>query len=188
MHAWACSGMPATFWARMSNRSIKNLLTSFRNAARGVVYCVNNERNMRIHLVTATYVIVFSRFFHLSQSQFALMLCAVSVVIAMEMVNTAVEALVNLHSPAYDSLARVAKDIAAGAVLVCAAFAAIIGLLLFWDWPVIIGILRTLCTSPLWGVLFLLSVAAAVLFIFTGPVKIKRCLADRLRRRPQEKQ
>lgn len=168
----------------MSNHPIRNLLTSFRNAARGVVYCIKNERNMRIHLVTAAYVIVFSRFFQLTQPQFALMLCAISVVIAMEMVNTAVEALVDLYSPAYDSLARIAKDIAAGAVLVCAVFAALIGFLLFWKPPIMLQIVQLLFTNPLWCALFLCSIAASLLFIFVGPVKMKRRVTDRLRRRP----
>ncbi|MEG0116432.1 MAG: diacylglycerol kinase family protein, partial [Hydrogenoanaerobacterium sp.] len=110
----------------MSSR-IKNLIVSFRNAARGVAYCVNNERNMRIHIVIACYIVLFSRFFSLTQAQFALMLCAIALVIAMEMINTAVEVLVNIASPSYSALARVAKDVAAGAVLVCAAFAFAIG-------------------------------------------------------------
>lgn len=156
------------------NNQIKNVYNSFRNAGRGVVYCVCNERNMRIHMVAACYIIAFSRFFSLTQPQFALMLCAVALVIALEMVNTAVEVLVNISAPAYSSLARIAKDIAAGAVLVCAAFAVVIGLLLFWQPEVIWHILRLLCTNPLYGGLFALSVAAAVVFIFAGPVKIAR--------------
>lgn len=153
---------------------IKNLLTSFRNAARGVAYCVNNERNMRIHIVTACYIIAFSGFFSLTQAQFALMLCAVALVIAMEMVNTGVEVLVNLGSPAYNSLARIAKDIAAGAVLVCAVFAVAIGLLLFWQPATIRRILVLIGTNPLYSGLFLLSAAAALLFIFVGPAKLFR--------------
>ncbi|WP_312642260.1 diacylglycerol kinase family protein [Hydrogenoanaerobacterium sp.] len=158
---------------------IRNLITSFRNAARGVVYCINNERNMRIHLVVACYITVFSSFFNLTQPQFALMLCAIALVIAMEMVNTAVEALVDISSPAYSSLARIAKDIAAGAVLVCAIFAFAIGLLLFFKPATIWHILLVLCTSPLYGGLFVLSAVFALLFIFAGPVKIWRWLAKR---------
>lgn len=156
------------------NNQIRTVYTSFRNAGRGVVYCVCNERNMRIHMVAACYIIAFSRFFSLTQSQFALMLCAVALVIALEMVNTAVEVLVNISAPAYSSLARIAKDIAAGAVLVCAAFAVVIGLLLFWQPEVILHIIWLLCTSPLYGGLFVLSALAALLFIFAGPVKIAR--------------
>lgn len=162
----------------MSNQ-IKNLIVSFRNAARGVAYCVNNERNMRIHIVIACYIIFFSRFFSLSQSQFALMLCAVALVIAMEMINTAVEVLVDLGSPNYSSLARIAKDVAAGAVLVCAAFAFIIGLLLFWKPSVFAEIFIYVFTSPLYGGLFVLSAAIALLFIFMGPGKLLRFIKRR---------
>ena len=160
----------------MSNQ-VKSLIASFRYAARGVAYCVNNERNMRIHLVTAAYIVVFSRFYDLSVSQFALMICAIALVVAMEMVNTAVEVLVNLESPAYNSLARIAKDVAAGAVLVCAIFALAIGLLLFWRPSVLLKIGQTLCANPVWGGLFLLSIPLALVFIFVGPARIWRWLA-----------
>ncbi|MEF9853043.1 MAG: diacylglycerol kinase family protein [Hydrogenoanaerobacterium sp.] len=162
----------------MSSR-IKNLIVSFRNAARGVAYCVNNERNMRIHIVIACYIVLFSRFFSLTQAQFALMLCAIALVIAMEMINTAVEVLVNIASPSYSALARVAKDVAAGAVLVCAAFAFAIGLLLFWKPSVFLIILKYIFKGPLYCGLFVLSVVFSIIFIFVGPAKILRAIKQK---------
>ena len=83
----------------------------------------------------------------------------------------------NLESPAYNSLARIAKDVAAGAVLVCAIFALVIGLLLFWRPAVLLKIGQTLCANPVWGGLFLFSIPLALAFIFIGPVRIWRWLA-----------
>ncbi|GIP20529.1 hypothetical protein J22TS3_08040 [Paenibacillus sp. J22TS3] len=72
-------------------------------------------------------------FFHLSAVKWAILLLTIAVVIAAELINTAVESVVDLTSPEQHPLAKAAKDTAAGAVLVCAIFAVIIGIVLFYD-------------------------------------------------------
>ena len=93
---------------------------SFLYAFRGIRYCIKNERNMRIHLAAAVFVTAFSLVYRLEPLGYAVLFLAMGAVISFEAVNTALEALVNLASPAYHNLARIAKDVAAGAVFMAA--------------------------------------------------------------------
>jgi diacylglycerol kinase (ATP) len=152
---------------------VKSLAKSFRNAFRGVVFCVRNERNMRIHLIAAAYVLVFSYFYSLTGTQYILLLGTICMVLFAEAVNTSLEAIINLHTPWYDNLARISKDVAAGAVLICSLFAAVIGCILFLKPVIIMHIIIFLCINPLWGCLFLVSLPLAALFIFLWPKKVR---------------
>src|SRR5699024_9295907 len=105
---------------KIDKQQIRSLVKSFGYAFRGLWICISNERNMRIHLVTAVLLVLFSLVFGLSRMEYAILFFALGFVITAEMVNTAIEALVDLQSPAYDNLARIAKDVAAGAVLIAA--------------------------------------------------------------------
>lgn len=154
-----------------SHTKVRSLARSFRYAARGIVYCVKNERNMRIHLVVAAYVLIFSLFYEFSQTQYILLLLTICSVLFAETVNTAIEAIVNLETQSYDSLARIAKDVAAGAVFICAIFAAVVGIILFLKPATIVYIVHYLITNPFWGILFLLSIPASLIFIFGLPKK-----------------
>lgn len=145
---------------------VRSLARSFKYACRGILYCVKNERNMRIHLVTTAYVLMFSLFYSFTQTQYILLLLTICLVLFAEGVNTAIEAIVNLETQSYDSLARIAKDVAAGAVLICAIFAVIVGIILFLKPATIIYIVHYLIDNPFWGILFLLSIPAALVFIF----------------------
>lgn len=110
-----------------------NFIKSFRYAFRGIVYCIKSERNMRIHTVASLYVLLFARFFYLSLEKFLILLLTISAVLAAEMVNTATEELSDLSAEDYNPMARIAKDVAAGAVLITAIFAVVIGIFIFWD-------------------------------------------------------
>ena len=128
---------------------------------------------MRIHLVTAAYVLFFSLFYRFTAVEYAILLLAFALMFASEIINTAIETLVNLETAAYDHLARNAKDISAGAVFVCAVFAVIIGICLFWNPDVLLHILHVIILNPAHLVLFLLSLVLSFIFIFVGPKKIK---------------
>lgn len=148
---------------------VRSLAQSFRFAFRGIVYCVKNERNMRIHLTVAAYVMIFSVFYHFTIVQYAVLLLTIALVLFAEAVNTAIEAIVDMKAYCYDSLARVAKDVAAGAVLICAVFALAVGLIFFIKPAVISHITVFLIQHVFWGILFLISLPAAVMFIFGLP-------------------
>ena len=107
------------------------LYKSFGYAFQGIGNTIRSERNIKIHLTVMTLVIVFGIFLHLSVTEWFVCLILFGQVISLELVNTAIEAAVDLATKEKHPLAKNAKDAAAGAVLVSAIFAAIIGLIIF---------------------------------------------------------
>ncbi len=112
---------------------IRKLGMSFVYAGRGIAYCVRHERNIRIHIAALLYVLYFSTFYDFSRAEYALLLLTCASVIALELINTAIEVVIDKVSPRFNVFAMMGKDIAAGAVLVGAVGAVIIGVILFWD-------------------------------------------------------
>lgn len=145
---------------------MKALLKSFAYAFRGIARAVKSERNMRIHLTAAIYVTAFSFFYELSKAEYVLLILTFSSVISCEMINTAVEKVVDICSPRYSKAAELAKDVSAGAVLVTAIFAVITGIILFGDTVVIKEIFAYYRTHIAALAGLVLSLAAAALFIF----------------------
>lgn len=105
-------------------------LASFRYAWRGLVYVARSQRNMRVHLGVALLVLLLAALLHLSPLDWAVLLLCITIVVVLEMLNTVVEATVDLATDRYHPLARIAKDTAAGAVLVAAIGSAMVGLVL----------------------------------------------------------
>ena len=101
----------------------------FGYAIKGIIHTVKNERNMRIHLSVALLVLIYSFLAKVNKQDFILLLFAVFLVLVTEMINTAIEAAVDLCTEEQQPLAGIAKDVAAGAVLLAAINAVIIGLL-----------------------------------------------------------
>jgi len=106
---------------------------TFRYAAEGIAAALKSERNMKIHLLAAVAVLLAAVYFGLPGRDVALLLVVISLVLAAELVNTALEALIDLVSPDWHPLAKKAKDTAAGAVLVTAIMALCVGCLLFYE-------------------------------------------------------
>ncbi len=106
------------------------LASSFRYAGRGLwlAFC---QRNFRFHLLATVSVLFSGWWFGISPWQWGLLTVAITLVVAMEIINTAVEYVVDLASPGYAELARMAKDVAAGAVLITALAALALGNLIF---------------------------------------------------------
>lgn len=109
------------------------LAKSFYNALLGIYYCVKHERNMKIHLCCALAVCLAGCYFQLSKIEWLILSLTIALVIALEIVNTAIERVIDLLSPTFHPLAKVAKNSAAGAVLVMALASLVVGYLLFWD-------------------------------------------------------
>ncbi|HHZ06633.1 MAG TPA: diacylglycerol kinase family protein [Clostridiales bacterium] len=141
---------------------------SFKYALRGILYTIINERNMRVHLVVATYVLIFASFFSLSPQSLGILVLTISAVIALEMVNTAIERVCNIYTTSYHPMIKVAKDVAAGAVLVAAIGAVAVGVIIFWQPNTIIGIFSYLWANPPALAALILSLALSVLFIIFG--------------------
>ncbi len=109
----------------------ENLKESFRYAFQGLTYALATQRNLRLHFFTAATVMVLGWLLDLPKREFIVVLAAIMVVMVAEMMNTAVEAVVDLASPRIHPLAQTAKDVAAGAVLLAAGGAALLGLWVF---------------------------------------------------------
>ncbi|MCH8094348.1 MAG: diacylglycerol kinase family protein [Chloroflexi bacterium] len=106
------------------------LARSFQNAFSGIYYVLRTQRNARIHLVITTAVGLVGTWLGLGISQWVPLVLAAGLVWTAEIVNTAVETVVDLSSPQERSLAGTAKDVSAGAVLLSAAAAAVVGILI----------------------------------------------------------
>ena len=104
---------------------------SFGYAFEGIFTCICKERNMKIHCVMAVLVVIAGMILKLSPVEWCICLGLFGLVMALELVNTAVEAVVYLVTSEYKPLAKIAKDTAAGAVLIAAIMAAIAGLIIF---------------------------------------------------------
>lgn len=114
-------------------------LHSFGYAWQGIRCCIGKEQNLNFHLIATVLVVVAGWWLGITRTEWMIVLLCIGMVIAAELFNTAIEKLVDLVSPERHPLAGQVKDIAAGAVLVCAATAAIIGLIVFV--PYLIGLL-----------------------------------------------
>lgn len=121
---------------------MRSFFRAFLYAGQGIAAAVKTQRNLRFHMAAAVYVTAFSFFYELKRAEYVLLMLTFSSVISAELINTAVEAAVDLCSPEQHRLAKLAKDAAAGAVLVTAFFAVIVGVLLFGDIAVIKEIFR----------------------------------------------
>lgn len=105
------------------------LLNPFRCALEGIAEALATQRHLRVHVVVAALVTLFGILLRLSRVDLALLLMAIALVVIAELLNSAVELAVDLASPTLNPIARRAKNIAAGAVLLAAFASAVIGVL-----------------------------------------------------------
>ncbi|MED4204452.1 diacylglycerol kinase family protein [Neobacillus mesonae] len=108
-----------------------SLLHSFSFAIIGMVTAVKQERNMRIHLLSSVLVILISFYFSITKMEWLFILFAIGGMFSLEMINSSIERVVDLVSPEYHLLAKQAKDLAAGAVLVFAILSILVGAVIF---------------------------------------------------------
>ena len=111
----------------------KRLVDSFNFAIEGLISALKNEKHMKVHILAAIIIVILAIVINASKVEILIISLSVSFVIITELVNTAVEAIIDLVSPERHPLAKLAKDVAAGAVLVAAINALCVGYLLFYD-------------------------------------------------------
>ncbi|AGA70396.1 diacylglycerol kinase [Desulfitobacterium dichloroeliminans LMG P-21439] len=104
---------------------------SFRNAFRGIFYNVKTQKHFRIHLFVTIVVLLTAYWLGLERWEWAILFLTISSVLTAEAINTAVEITVDLAEPNVHPLAGLAKDVAAGAVLIAVIMAVGVGILLF---------------------------------------------------------
>ena len=115
----------------MANNKKDPIRKSFGYAFEGIFTCMKKERNMKIHCAMAVLVVIAGVILKISLTEWCICLVLFGLIMALELVNTAIEAVVDLVTQEKKPLAKIAKDTAAGAVLVAAIMSAIIGCMIF---------------------------------------------------------
>ena len=150
---------------REPDASRHTLLRSFQNAFRGCLCAVRVGRNMRIHLSVLGLVVFFGAVGRIEAWAWAAVLLCVALVLCAEAFNTALERLCDRVSTARESVIRDVKDMAAGAVLVCAVGAAAVGLLVFCRSAVLYAVAAAFSSLPALGVALAALLAGIFLFV-----------------------
>lgn len=112
---------------------VKKILDSFNNAIQGLIYAVRTQRHMRIHMVATILVLAACFLYNLSKVEILVIVITITLVVTAEMINTAVEFAIDATTNYYHPMAKIAKNVAAGAVLVTAINAIVVGYIIFWN-------------------------------------------------------
>lgn len=146
----------------------QNVAQSFNHAYRGMVYAVRTQRNMRFHVVASLVVLVVSLLTGVSKLELAALVLAIMIVFVTEMFNTAMEFAVDLVTDEYHVLAKLAKDVGAGTVLVSSIGALLVGYLVLADdlGPFTLETVQSVRRWP--GHLTLVALALVVLVVVLG--------------------
>jgi diacylglycerol kinase (ATP) len=157
--------------ARKGKQPVKGqqgVARSFDHAYRGLIFALRTQRNMRFHVVAATVVLVGSLFLGVSKLELAVLVLVIMFVFVTEMINTALEFAVDLVTKEYHPLAKLAKDISAGAVLVSSVGAVLVGYLVLADnlGPLSLETLDTIRRKP--PHLTLVALGVIVLLVLMG--------------------
>ncbi len=152
---------------------MKNLIKSFGYAFRGIAYCINKERNLRIHLCFLVYMFGFLTvhdFFDVSRTEFAILIVVSALVIALELVNTGIEKAVDVAvGKEILPFAKASKDAAAGAVLIAAIGAVATGLVILYQPAAFTAMSEYYKSNVPELILLIVTVAISVVFVFAGP-------------------
>ena len=160
---------------------MKRFLRGFGFAAKGIASCILGERNMRVHLCAAFYVLMLMPFYDFTRGEKLAVFIVIGMVTGAEAFNTALEAVVDLVSPEHNALAGLAKDAAAGAVLLAAIAAAAVGVTLYFDAAAIRGIVGYFGGHMLMLAVFVLSCICWIGFI-CAPLKKKKGVHREIRK------
>jgi len=110
---------------------MKKFFRSFSFAWQGIRHCFLHEQNFKIHIVAALITIVIAQLLHCSAGEWIAILLSIALVISMEMINTTIERICDMQQNDFHPQIKIIKDVAAGAVLICAISAAVCGAIIF---------------------------------------------------------
>ena len=134
------------------NKKIKNssFIDAWKNAFNGIIYATTTQSNIKRQLIIAVVVVIISLFFNLNRAEFLCFLFTIVLIIFAEMVNTAIETVVDLYVDVYHPKAKIAKDVAAGGVVITTINAIIVAYFLFFDKITDIGLtfIHNVTSSP----------------------------------------
>lgn len=144
-----------------------NFIDACKNALDGIIYAVTTQSNIKKQLVIAVVVMLISLFFDLNKAEFLCLMFTVVLIIIAEMINTAIETVVDLYTDLYHPKAKIAKDVGAGAVVIAAINAVIVAYFLFFEKISTIGLklIEEVVNSPVH--LAFVSILLTVIVIVT---------------------
>lgn len=146
----------------MRNKQIKSFLCAFK----GIGYTILNESHLRFHIVAMAFVIAFGVLFSLTAIEWAVLSLVFSLVMALELLNTAIERVCNLYTTEYHPLIKIAKDVSAGAVLISAIGSIFVACFIFIKPQKIVQVYNLFTSNPAYIIILLLAIVLALLFIF----------------------
>ena len=115
----------------MTSRRSPTIIDSFNNAFEGIIHVLRTQRNMRIHFAVAFFVLIAALIINVTKLELIALLISITFVLIAEMLNTGIEAAIDIATTSFDPMAKLAKDIAAGAVLIATVNAVFVGYLVF---------------------------------------------------------
>lgn len=121
----------ATKWGELLKNEGKRRATSFRNAFSGLYRLARTERHFQIHLFAAVCAVILAVLLGFSRIEWAILVVTISLVLVAEGMNSAIERTLDANTPGFHPLAKAAKDIGAGAVLIAAIASVVVALLLY---------------------------------------------------------
>lgn len=165
---------------KQEEQSIKNhgFIDAWKNAFNGIIYATTTQENIKKQLIIAVIVVIISLFFNLNRAEFLCFLFTIVLIIFAEMVNTAIETVVDLYVDIYHPKAKIAKDVAAGGVVITTINAIIVAYFLFFDKISDIGLnfLRNVTSSPVhlaFSVVIITMIAVLALIAYAKTNKHK---------------
>lgn len=152
----------------------RTLLESFNYAFEGIVYALKSQRNMRLHFLATVAVLLASLILKIKKADFLVLILTMAFVVVAEMINTAIEATIDLITQEYHPIAAIAKNVAAGAVLVAATMSLFVGYLTFFPVidPMIPRVIVMLQQTPAY--LTLIALILTVIAVVAGKSLLKR--------------
>ena len=154
---------------------MKAFIKGFGYAFRGIAFGVINERNMRFHVSIFIYMMFFLLhydFFEVSKTQFAILLMMSSLVMAGELFNTGIERAADAATLEKNEFIKIAKDAAAGAVLVLAIFSVAVGIIILYQPSAFTEMFCYFKNNPLYIAVLAVTLILDGIFILSGPKKI----------------
>ena len=150
---------------------MKNLIKGFGYAFNGIFIALKKERNLRIHtdcMIYMYFFLFFFDYFEITRTELAIIFLANGLVIGGELINTGIEKAVDLYGDKHTELGKIAKDCAAGAVLVFAIFSVLCGIAIMYQPKAFEALFAYFIANPLSIALFIASVIIFTIFIFFG--------------------
>lgn len=123
---------------KIKKRGVKRFISSIKNSLNGLIYAYLNEQSLTLHAFLTIFVLISGFYFHISKMQWAILVIVMSIIMITELLNTAIEAVVDLVTDKYHELAKIAKDCASAAAFIASILA--IGLYLYVFLPKFIQI------------------------------------------------